>query len=68
MRSIFGQSNDPNRLLPTVATPSDIMIAVSGDPLRSYCYVFVHNGVLGYPPTKPVRLPRRWSELLRAEG
>ena len=25
------------------------MIAVSGDPLRSNYYLFVHNGMLGFP-------------------
>jgi hypothetical protein len=26
--------------------------------------VFAHNGVLGYPTTKPVRLPPGWAGLL----
>jgi hypothetical protein len=40
------------------------MIAVSGDPLRTNAYVFAHNGILGFPVTKPVRLPPVWSDLL----
>ena len=60
----FGESNAPDRLVPIVIKPEDIMIAVSGDPLRSNCYVFPHNGMLGYPTTKPVHLPARWREQL----
>ena len=57
--AIFAESNDPERLVPVVEKPQDIMIAVSGDPLRTNAYVFAHNGILGFPTTKPVRLPAR---------
>jgi hypothetical protein len=57
--------NDPNRLVPVVTRPEHIMIAVSGDPLRSNCYLFVHNGMLGFPTTKTVKLPRAWRTKLR---
>ena len=40
--------------MPVVAKADDIMIAVSGDPLRTNAYVFAHNGILGYPTTKPI--------------
>ena len=56
---IFAESDDPERLVPVVARAEDIMIAVSGDPLRTNAYVFAHNGILGFPTTKPVRLPAR---------
>jgi hypothetical protein len=61
---VFGGSNAPDRLVPIVGKPEDFMIAVSGDPLRSNCYVLVHNGMLGFPTAKPVVLPARWRELL----
>jgi hypothetical protein len=57
--AIFAESDDPERLVPVVARPEDIMIAVSGDPLRTNAYVFAHNGILGFPTTKPIRLPAR---------
>ena len=41
------------------------MIAVSGDPLRTNAYAFAHNGILGYPTTKPIRLPADWARRLR---
>jgi hypothetical protein len=50
----FGESDDPNRLVPLVEKPADIMIAVSGDPLRTNAYVFAHNAVLGYPVAKRI--------------
>ena len=56
---IFAESDDPDRLVPVVARAKDIMIAVSGDPLRTNAYVFAHNGILGFPTTKAVRLPAR---------
>ncbi len=56
---IFAESDDPERLVPVVARAEDIMIAVSGDPLRTNAYVFAHNGILGFPTTKAIRLPDR---------
>jgi hypothetical protein len=50
----FAESSDPNRMVPLVTKPSDIMIAVSGDPLRTNAYVFAHNAVLGYPVAKRI--------------
>ena len=62
--AVFAESDDPNRLVPVVCKPEDIMVAVSGDPLRTNAYVFAHNGILGFPTTKPVRLPGAWRRLL----
>jgi hypothetical protein len=56
---VFAESDDPERLVPVVEKAEDIMIAVSGDPLRTNAYVFGHNGILGYTTTKPVRVPAR---------
>ena len=52
--SVFAESDDPNRLVPIVCRAEDLMIAVSGDPLRTNAYAFVHNGILGFPTTKPI--------------
>jgi hypothetical protein len=57
--AVFAESDDPERLVPVVEKAEDIMIAVSGDPLRTNAYVFAHNGILGYTTTKPIRLPAR---------
>jgi hypothetical protein len=55
---VYAESDDPDRLVPIVATPQDITIAVSGDPLRTNAYVFAHNGILGYPTMRTVQMPR----------
>jgi hypothetical protein len=62
--AVFAESDDPDRLVPVVCRPDDIMVAVSGDPLRTNAYVFAHNGILGFPTTKPVRLPAGLRRLL----
>jgi hypothetical protein len=62
---IFSESADPNRLVPIVCAPDDFMITVSGDPLRTNAYTFVHNGMLGFPTCKKIQLPAHWDKLLR---
>jgi hypothetical protein len=62
--AVFAESEDPDRLVPVVCNPEDIMIAVSGDPLRTNAYVFAHNGMLGYPTTRRIQFPAGWSRLL----
>ena len=47
-------SGDPDRLVPIVGDPDDFMVAVRGDPLRTNAYAFAHNGMLGFPTTKPI--------------
>ena len=63
---IYGASRDPERLVPIVFRPEDILIAVGGDPLRTNCYVFCHNGYIGAPTAKPVVLPKDWRAKLKA--
>jgi len=60
-RAVFGESNDPDRLVPIVAKATDFMVTVTGDPLRTNAYTFAHNGMLGYPVAKQIVLPTRWS-------
>ena len=62
--AVFAESDDPERLVPIVCEPDHIMVAVSGDPLRTNAYSFVHNGMFGFPTTKLIRLPADWSALL----
>jgi hypothetical protein len=63
---VYGESDDPARLVPIVCEPEDILIAISGDPLRTNCYLFIHNGMLGYTTPKGIELPVDWSAKLRA--
>ena len=55
----FHESDDPNRLVPIVLEPDDFMVLVSGDPLRTNAYAFAHNGYLGFPAAKKIRLADR---------
>jgi hypothetical protein len=58
----FAESDDPNRLVPIVLEPDDFMVLVSGDPLRTNAYTFAHNGYLGFPTAKKIRLPANWAK------
>ncbi|MCB0997889.1 MAG: hypothetical protein KDB40_01215 [Acidimicrobiales bacterium] len=40
----FAESDDPDRLVPLVATPDEIMVAVAGDPNRANAFVFSNDG------------------------
>ena len=59
---IFGESRDPERRVPIVCKPEDILIAVAGDPLRSNCLFMPHNGMLGYTTIKPIQISRAWEQ------
>jgi hypothetical protein len=61
---MFHESDDPNRLLPIVNDAEDFQIIVSGDPLRTNVYYFQHNGTIGYPTAKKIRLNKAWNELM----
>jgi hypothetical protein len=63
---LFAESDDPNRMVPIVTAPDHFMIAISGDPGRDNGYLFSHNGVMGYPTCKKIKLPAQWDELLCA--
>ena len=67
--AVFKESTDPDRMVPIVGEPDDILIAVTGDPMRTNAYVLAHNGFLGYPTAKQVALPADWaSKLSRAHS
>ncbi len=64
--AVYHESDDPGRMVPLVWKPDDFMIAVAGDPMRNNAYIFAHQGVLGYPTTKAIRLPKDWHARLNA--
>ena len=63
---VFGESDDPARLVPIVSDADHFMIAVAGDLLRTNAYAFSHNGRLGFPTAKRIDLPRDWNAKLAA--
>jgi hypothetical protein len=62
----FGKSRDPERKVPVVVKPDDILIVVSGDPLRTNCQILTHNGMLGFPTSKEIRLPEDWETRMKS--
>ncbi len=63
----FHTSDDPNRLVPIVLKPDDFIVLVAGDPLRTNAYTFGHNGYLGFPTAKRIKLPEGWADRMRQE-
>ena len=51
---VFAQSEDPERMVPIVATADDFMIVVSGDPMRSNAYALASNGMHGFPTSRVI--------------
>ncbi len=51
---VFHESDDPERMVPLVWRPEDFHVVVTGDLGRNSCYVFAHNGVLGFPTCKTI--------------
>jgi hypothetical protein len=54
--AVFHASDDPGRMVPLVWKPEDFLITVTGDLTRNSVYIFAHNGVLGFPVAKRIRL------------
>jgi hypothetical protein len=44
---VFGESDDPERLVPIVTSPDRFLIAVAGDPNRTNAYAMSHDGPHG---------------------
>lgn len=51
---VFAESDDPDRLVPVVAAPTDVHIAVAGDPSRNNAFVFSNDGPHGFWTSKSV--------------
>ncbi|MBN8875899.1 MAG: hypothetical protein J0H67_23930, partial [Rhodospirillales bacterium] len=51
----FALSDDPERSVPIVESPDQILLVVSGDPYRSNAIVFGSNGLHGFPTSRVVR-------------
>lgn len=60
---VYGESRDPERLVPAFLRPEWIGIVVSGDPGRNQCKAYVQNHIQGPPTSKKIELPSAWQEL-----
>ena len=61
----FGESEDPDRLVPIVTGPDKFVVAVAGDPHRTNAYVLSHDGPHGDYVAK--RIDRSFSTDLLCE-
>ena len=59
----YGESGDPERLIPVFQHPEWIGIVVAGDWGRNQSKGYVSNHIQGPPVSKPVQLPRNWRQL-----
>ena len=65
----YGESKDPDRLVPVFIRPDWIEIVLSGDPGRQQSRGYAQNYLQGRPTSKRVKLPTDWNEKLqRARG
>jgi hypothetical protein len=63
----YGESPDPQRLIPVIPDPESLLIVVSGDPARNQNKAYIQSGHIGPPTSRKVVLPKNWQKLL-SEG
>ena len=56
---VFGESEDPQRLVPIVTEASKFLVAVAGDPSRNNAYVMSHDGPHGDWTARPFEVLSR---------
>ena len=54
--AVYGESEDPERLVPIVTEPSKFVVAVAGDPNRTNAYAMSNDGPHGDWTAKPIDL------------
>jgi hypothetical protein len=63
---VYGESTDPNRMVPVFLRPEWIGIVVSGDSGRTRCRGYVQNHEQGPPVSRKVVLPPEWEKMIPA--
>lgn len=62
----YGESDNPDRLVPVFQRPEWISIVVAGDSARNQSKGYVNNHVQGPPISRKVELPPDWAVLIEA--
>ncbi len=62
----YGESTDPERLVPVFQRPEWIQIVVAGDWGRNQSKAYFNNHLQGVPTSRKVELPSDWKSLLEA--
>lgn len=52
--AVFAESDDPERLVPVVSSPEQLLIAVSGDPTRANAFAMSNDGPHGWWTAKEI--------------
>ncbi len=52
--TVYGESDDPNRMVPVVTRPERLLISVAGDPNRTNAYALSNDGPHGWWTTKAI--------------
>ena len=63
----YGESTNPDRMVPVFLKPEWIGIVVSGDSGRTRCRGYVQNHEQGMPVSKKIILPKDWEHLIPAK-
>lgn len=61
----YGESTDPDRLVPVFQRPEWIQIMVAGDAGRNQSKAYVNNHLHAPPTSRKVVLPPNWKELFK---
>ena len=62
--SAYGESQDPDRLVPVFPSKESVVIVVAGDPGRNQSRGYFGNHEQGVPISKKVQLPAAWHALM----
>jgi len=61
----FALSEDPERLVPVMRRPEDLIILVCGAPERNRSFIAAQMGSQGLNVSREIHLPRNWSARLK---
>ena len=59
----YCETDDPNRMLPLLRSPEQLMIVVSGPTARNRNFIVLQVGNQGLTVSKEIKLPTNWKQL-----
>ena len=60
---LFGESKELDRAVKLTYSPESFRIVVSGDVGGSHVLICTQQGIIGWPVSKKIELPRAWNDL-----
>lgn len=61
---VYGESDDPERLIPVFLNNRSLQIIVAGDPARAQSKGFMQSGYIAPPVSRKVALPKDYDAML----